>query len=288
MRSILLLLTVASVLTLLAWLTLSGPGVTARTSIRAGAGLSSAAYAAAPPPPRPPRRPTRAPKPPRAPKPRVVKPVRVVPKRARVVKHARRLKRVRVIRTPTVVRKTTVVGGSTAPVVVQEPVTTKETYYVPAPLATTKDVELAAYFAPGGGPKKATLAELQKAVKEVLVAMRDVTDAELADALAQARKRGVNVAVLVDANASSSCSSCCEKLLTNDVDVRLASAPGGMNNAFAVIDRGVLLVGSYNWTTNACQNNCENLLVVRNSAVASHYASVFDGLWSSPEATSTQ
>jgi len=221
-------------------------------------------------------------------------PKRVLPKKPakiRVVKPAKkvvgtkpvRFRRVTVIPPRTVVNKTVVVGST--PTVVTKVEKKPQAYYVPAALTTTKNVELAAYFTPGDGPKKAALAELGRANKVVYVAMHEISDAELINALVSACKRGVAVSVLADADTASSCQGVCEKLAEGGVDVRLASAPGGMNNAFAVIDRSVLLVGSYNWTEGACEERCENMLLVRNSAVATHYANIFEGLWSSPEET---
>jgi len=234
-------------------------------AVVAGLALVVIAYGA--PPPR--RRPR---KPPKKRAKVVVKPSKKV-----VVSKGWRTRRVVVVPPTTVVKKTVV--DPEVVTVEKQP----QTCYVPRSMPATGEVELAAYFTPGEGPKRAALAELAKATQAVMVAMRRISDSDLTNALVNARKRGISVSVLVDADASASCEGSYDELAEGGVSVRLASAPGGMNNAFAVIDHSVLLVGSYDWTDQACENSCENMLLVRNATVASHYAAVFQGLWGSPE-----
>jgi phosphatidylserine/phosphatidylglycerophosphate/cardiolipin synthase-like enzyme len=53
-----------------------------------------------------------------------------------------------------------------------------------------------------------------------------------------------------------------------------------MHQKFAIIDRSVVLAGSYNWTYAAENSNDENLLLFREAApLAEEYRRAFVRLW---------
>ncbi len=52
-----------------------------------------------------------------------------------------------------------------------------------------------------------------------------------------------------------------------------------MHHKFAVIDRSVVITGSFNWTMQAVKYNQENLLFFENKALAEQYTKAFDDLW---------
>lgn len=53
-----------------------------------------------------------------------------------------------------------------------------------------------------------------------------------------------------------------------------------MHQKFAVIDRKVVLTGSYNWTVSADNYNSENLLLFRDAGpLAEEYRKEFFRLW---------
>lgn len=52
-----------------------------------------------------------------------------------------------------------------------------------------------------------------------------------------------------------------------------------MHNKFAVIDRKVLINGSFNWTFQATKFNQENVTVLENETLAAEYAAEFERLW---------
>ena len=52
-----------------------------------------------------------------------------------------------------------------------------------------------------------------------------------------------------------------------------------MHHKFCVVDKSVLLTGSYNWTKSAADRNQENLLVTEDPKMVKAYISEFENLW---------
>ena len=144
----------------------------------------------------------------------------------------------------------------------------------------TRDEYLAPFFSPHGGAEEAVVTEIDGAGQEILVAMYSFTSAGLARALVRARERGVRVCVILDegqriregsgANGRKSA-----YLVENGVEVHFDSVSGLMHNKFAVIDRRLVITGSYNWTESAGKRNFENLLIIRSARLAGRYAEEF-------------
>jgi phosphatidylserine/phosphatidylglycerophosphate/cardiolipin synthase-like enzyme len=55
-----------------------------------------------------------------------------------------------------------------------------------------------------------------------------------------------------------------------------------MHNKFIVIDEDTIMTGSYNFTTNAEENNRENLIIIPNKIVAQKYYKQFNIYWDNP------
>ena len=57
------------------------------------------------------------------------------------------------------------------------------------------------------------------------------------------------------------------------------NSPHHMHNKFALIDRRVLLNGSFNWTRSAVLNNRENVVISTSPALIGAFQAEFDKLW---------
>ncbi len=147
-----------------------------------------------------------------------------------------------------------------------------------------------ACFSPQGKCSNYIIRELEQAKKEILVAIYAFTSDELANAIVRARKRGVSVQVVVDrefdaANVKSKATFLeAKKILLRRVAGLKAGATekeaGLMHQKFAVIDRRLVLTGSYNWTHSAETLNDENLLLFRDAGpLAEEYRRTFFRLW---------
>jgi phosphatidylserine/phosphatidylglycerophosphate/cardiolipin synthase-like enzyme len=147
-----------------------------------------------------------------------------------------------------------------------------------------------ACFSPQSHCSAHLLREIDSAKREILVAVYAFTSHDLANALVQAKKRGVSVQVVIDREFDAANGNSKGKLLeSQNIPVRRASGiksstpekeAGSMHQKFAVIDGNLVFSGSYNWTHSADKLNHENLLLFRDaSALAQEYRRVFLRLW---------
>jgi len=155
---------------------------------------------------------------------------------------------------------------------------------------SSAEMVVQACFSPQGKCSGYIVREIDKAQKELLVAVYAFTSEDLARAVVQARKRGVSVQIVVDREFDAANERSQGKFLeTQKIPLRRISgmkpaAPerdaGLMHQKFSVIDRKIVLTGSYNWTRSAESSNDENLLLFRDAGpLAEEYRKVFFQLW---------
>ncbi len=147
-----------------------------------------------------------------------------------------------------------------------------------------------ACFSPQGKCAAHILREIDQAKKELLVAVYAFTSDELANALVQAKKRGLTVQVIIDRDFDGRFDSSKGKFFdANKISLRRLSGSKGksaerdaglMHQKFAVIDRKTVFTGSYNWTHSAENANDENLLLFRDAGpLAEEYRRTCMRLW---------
>lgn len=163
-------------------------------------------------------------------------------------------------------------------------------FLAPSAPAVSARMAVQACFSPKGRCSSHLLREIAQARSEILVAVYAFTSDELAWGLIKARQRGVKVQVVLDAEFDAANQTSKGTLLERQgISVRRASGlntgnpergPGLMHQKFAVIDRKVLLTGSYNWTVSADQFNEESLLIFRDAGpLAEDFRREFARLW---------
>lgn len=127
-------------------------------------------------------------------------------------------------------------------------------------------VSLSAHFSPGGGCLDVVVRELGAARREALLLATDFTARPIAQALVDAKLRGVHVEVILDrareADAESQLSFLVEQGLLPLLDAEHAD---GHNN-LVVIDGKTVLTGSFAFTTQAEASASTNLVVLREHA----------------------
>ena len=152
------------------------------------------------------------------------------------------------------------------------------------------EMAVQACFSPHGKCSVHIAREIEQAKKELLVAVYAFTSEELAEALVQAKKRGVMVQVIIDQEFDAHNDKSKGKFLEGQkIAVRRNSGAkatttnreiGLMHQKFAVIDRNTIFTGSYNWTYAADSLNDENLLLFRDAGpLAEEYRKIFMLLW---------
>ncbi|NWY50238.1 PLD6 hydrolase, partial [Chionis minor] len=91
--------------------------------------------------------------------------------------------------------------------------------------------------------------------------------------------RGVRVRVVTDAQYMGLRGSQIGLLRQAGIQVRHDQEGGYMHHKFAVVDGRVLITGSLNWTTQAIQNNRENVLVVEDAEYVKPFLDEFERIW---------
>jgi phosphatidylserine/phosphatidylglycerophosphate/cardiolipin synthase-like enzyme len=121
---------------------------------------------------------------------------------------------------------------------------------------------------------------IRGAKDRIYVAIYSFTSDRLAEALIEARRRGVDVRVVMERREANVTGSEYPRLLGAGVDVRLDANPGLMHHKFMVIDGEIVVTGSYNWSAAAEERNDENLVVIRDKGVAGAFEREFERIWS--------
>lgn len=127
-------------------------------------------------------------------------------------------------------------------------------------------------FTPGGDCTSIVVRELSKAKATVLVQAYSFTSAPIEKALVDAAKRGVKVQVLLDLSNVGYKYSGSHVLEAGKVPYLIDAVHAIAHNKVMVIDGKVVITGSFNFTSAAQKKNAENLVVIRDAAVAKLYA----------------
>jgi len=150
-------------------------------------------------------------------------------------------------------------------------------------LPAARAVEVPAYgriealFSPWDDVEGAVLRALAEAQQSVHVQMFLLTSRNIANALIDAHRRGVTVAVLVDREmVVNGENSQAPRLAAAGIEVRLETRYTAAHNKILLIDvassHPVVMTGSYNFTWSAQARNAENVLILRdNPALARVY-----------------
>lgn len=97
------------------------------------------------------------------------------------------------------------------------------------------------------------------------------TSALIAKAIVDAHRRGVHVEVILDSSQRSEKYSEADFLHNMGIPVRIDAKHQIAHNKVMVIDGQTVITGSFNFTNAAEEHNAENLLVIRDKALAEKY-----------------
>jgi phosphatidylserine/phosphatidylglycerophosphate/cardiolipin synthase-like enzyme len=123
-----------------------------------------------------------------------------------------------------------------------------------------------AFFSPKGNCTDAVVRELKATRREILVLAYSFTSRPIAEALLDAKLRGVHVEVILDhsneTEAHTELAHLLEQGLVPVIDAHHAIA----HNKVMILDSRTLITGSFNFTNQAETENAENLLIIKGHA----------------------
>jgi phosphatidylserine/phosphatidylglycerophosphate/cardiolipin synthase-like enzyme len=122
---------------------------------------------------------------------------------------------------------------------------------------------LAAHFSPKGGCTDAIVRELGLARHEVLVLAYSFTSRAIAQALVDAKLRGVHVDIVLDHSNEHEVYSDLHFFLEQGLTLVIDPHHAIAHNKVMVIDSRTILTGSFNFTQHAETENAENLLIIK-------------------------
>jgi phosphatidylserine/phosphatidylglycerophosphate/cardiolipin synthase-like enzyme len=127
------------------------------------------------------------------------------------------------------------------------------------------------YFSPRDGATEAIVREIGQARSEIRVQAYSFTSAPIAEALLKAHTRGIKVEVILDKSQRTQKYSSSTFLANARIPTYIDAEHAIAHNKIIIIDRSVVITGSFNFTKAAEENNAENLLVIRSKDVAKPY-----------------
>jgi phosphatidylserine/phosphatidylglycerophosphate/cardiolipin synthase-like enzyme len=119
------------------------------------------------------------------------------------------------------------------------------------------------HFSPKGGCTDAIVREIQQARHEILVLAYSFTSRPIAQALVDAKLRGVHVEIVLDHSNEHELYTDLHFFLEQGVVPVIDPHHAIAHNKVMIIDNRTLLTGSFNFTQHAENENAENLLVIK-------------------------
>lgn len=137
---------------------------------------------------------------------------------------------------------------------------------------TQDGTQIEIYFAPENDVMALIIREVNQAQRSIRFAAFSFTDHDLGVAMLNRKEQaGVGVSGVFETTGSLTTSSEMTFLYCAGVPVFQDGNPGILHHKFIVIDNQTVVTGSFNFSSNAANNNDENLLIIRNADIAALY-----------------
>lgn len=121
--------------------------------------------------------------------------------------------------------------------------------------------------------------KIVNAKKEIKAAVAWFTDPDLIELLAHKAKNGVVVDLIISDNETNQKTDY-SSLQAAGVNLQIypQKGYGSMHHKFCIIDKEMVITGSYNWTINAKRNNGENIMIAKDEETINNYLKEFTDL----------
>lgn len=138
-----------------------------------------------------------------------------------------------------------------------------------------RQVEVENAFAPEGEVAAQIIAEIERAQSRIRFMAFTFTSDEIADAMLERARAGVVVQGVVESRNAERDYSQYERLRAVVHDVLPDGNPYIMHHKVIIIDDMTVILGSYNFTASAEEDNDENLLIIHDAEVAALFVAEF-------------
>jgi phosphatidylserine/phosphatidylglycerophosphate/cardiolipin synthase-like enzyme len=148
--------------------------------------------------------------------------------------------------------------------------------------AEVEGVELEWGFTQAGQhPEKLLIEAIDSAQETLDVAIYSLTLPEIVNSLKQAKKRGVQVRVIVDESQSQNkaMNQALKILGGAGIKMKVNRHDGLMHLKMIIVDNRIASTGSYNFSKAATTRNDEIVVLIRSAEVAQSFAENFQEMW---------
>lgn len=136
--------------------------------------------------------------------------------------------------------------------------------------------KISVLFTPGDNVADSIVSEINNAKESVFVQAYSFTSPDIAKAVADAHKRKLNVIVILDKSQKTEKYSSATYLFNNNVPTYIDKKHAIAHNKIIIIDRKIILTGSYNFTKSAEERNAENSVKITDDQnIANQYIDNF-------------
>ena len=120
---------------------------------------------------------------------------------------------------------------------------------------------------------------INNAHKYIYIPTFVITHKRLTQALINAKERGVDIRVILDATNARNKHTTHETLRKNNILVKTENYAGKMHAKSIIIDDNYLVIGSMNFSKSGENRNDENVLIIENPYLTKYYKNFFNYLW---------
>jgi len=150
------------------------------------------------------------------------------------------------------------------------------------PAAAAPSVQ--AGFSPEGSALQLVLKTIESAQHEIRLMGYSFTSPEVVSALVRAKRRGVDVRIVLDekGNRSKASQAAMNIVVNAGIPLRTNGRYAIMHDKVIIVDNHTVEAGSFNYTRSAASRNSENVLVIKDvpevaQAYLQHWQSRWDG-----------
>jgi len=149
----------------------------------------------------------------------------------------------------------------------------------PYPMLELDGVSVEIYFSPDDGVLSRIIEHMRNAEKSVEILAYALTTDTIGEMLIDLDQRGVDVRGVVETSQAQATGSETPRLRQAGLDIRLDGNPEDMHHKVIIVDEGIVIVGSYNFTRSAEEMNDENVLILHDPALAAQFLIEFERIY---------
>ncbi len=142
--------------------------------------------------------------------------------------------------------------------------------------ATTPAPKINVCFSPYGGCPFAIADEIAEATTDLRIQAYALNAKPIADAVVKAKESGVNVEILLDKGSESAQNNGTFFSTLHGIPTRLDGMHTVADSNVIIIDKKVVITGSFSFTREAEYKNAENLVIIRSAGIAGKYLENWD------------